>query len=691
MKKIFLYLAIFSSCLHGIPSQGIQDNAETAGSQALPVTKISIFSSGLAYYEHNGALNGAAVIRLPFKENAVNDALMSLVLNDPASASPSVSYQSPNTLFQTLRSLKIDLSDEADMAGILRKLRGAEVEISAPSSVIGKIMGVEYRSRSSPSGIVTDEQWLSLYTEQGIRRFGFSEIIAIKFKDSAIEADLKRALDLIAGSRNNDSRDLTIQLPGTGSRRVSLSYVIPSPVWKVSYRLDLGSGNAKPRLQGWAIVDNDGDIDWNKVELSLVAGRPASFIQNLYPPYYVYRPTLPLAIAGTAGAVTHDQGYIAGAPPAPRPESAVSAARARSPEGPAGVDRDSGVEREYLFYDADREKAAAGVIGTTISGAAAVAAGEQFEFTIKNPVSVARQMSAMLPLTDASVDARKLLIFSGSGPVNRNQNPRLGAELTNTSGIKLPAGPITVYDGGTYAGDALSDFWNEGEKRLISYGEDLSVIGSVMNNSSNKFSSVTISGGVMTINISQEYLRTYTFKNNAAQDKLLIIEHPKNHGNTLDSPKADEETPTSYRFTVTLPASGELSVNIREFRPTMERVTLAQLRPESFLSYTRNQEFPANVREALQQAVNLRSALNASQAAVTDAEKQRTGFVSEQDRIRKNLEAAGGTTQQGQEYLKRLISLDDSIDKIDAELQKLRENVKAAQKAYEDYLGNLKL
>jgi len=193
----------------------------------------------------------------------------------------------------------------------------------------------------------------------------------------------------------------------------------------------------------------------------------------------------------------------------------------------------------------------------------------------------------------------------------------------------------------------------------------------------------------MTINRSQEYLRTYTFKNNSTQDKLLIIEHPKLHGNTLDSPKADEETPALYRFRVTLPPAG-LSVNVRESRPTMERVTLLQLRPEAFLSYTSSQELPANVKQAFVQAVNLRSAVNSSQAAVTDAERQRAGFVSEQDRIRKNLEAAGGTTQQGQEYLKRLISLDDSIDKIDQELQKLRENAKAAQKAYEDYLAGLK-
>jgi hypothetical protein len=675
MKKQILYLAICCFCLSGISAQGIQDT-ETSGSQVLPVTKISIYSSGLAYYEHTGTLNSAAVIRLPFKENAVNDALMSLVLNDPSSTNPVVSYQSPNTLFQTLRSLKIDLSDEADMAGILRRLRGVEVEISAPSPINGKIMGVEYRPRFSPSGLEAGEQWLSLYTEQGIRRINFTDIITIKFKDPAIEADLKRALDLIAASRNNNSRDLTISLPGTGSRKVSLSYVIPSPVWKVSYRLDLGGVIAKPRLQGWAIVDNDGDVDWNKVELSLVAGRPASFVQNLYPPYYVFRPTLPLAIAGAAAAVTHDQGYAPS--PAPRPEAARMAAPAQAMAQASEADK----------YVMDRPDG--GVIDTQLNGAAASSAGEQFEFTIKSPVSIARQMSAMLPLADAFIEARKLLIFSGAGPVNRNQNPRLGAELTNTGGMKLPAGPITVYDGGTYAGDALIEFWNEGEKRLISYGEDLSVIGTVMNNISNTFSSVTISGGLMTINRSQEYLNTYTFKNNAELDKQLIIEHPKTMGTKLESPKADEETQGIYRFTVTLPAKGELTVPVRESRPIMERVTLTQLRPEAFLSFASSQELPANVKDSLPQAVNLRSSVNSAQAAVTEAERQRTGFVSEQDRIRKNLEAAGGTTQQGQEYLKRLISLDDSIDKIDQELQTLRQNARTAQKAYEDYLANIK-
>ena len=82
-------------------------------------------------------LEKPSVINLPFKPDLINDALKSLVLNDPASANPSVCYQSPQTLLQTLRSLKVDLSGNTNMAGILGKLRGAEAEVSLPAIFSG--------------------------------------------------------------------------------------------------------------------------------------------------------------------------------------------------------------------------------------------------------------------------------------------------------------------------------------------------------------------------------------------------------------------------------------------------------------------------------------------------------------------------------------------------------------------------
>ena len=75
----------------------------------------------------------------------------------------------------------------------------------------------------------------------------------------------------------------------------------------------------------------------------------------------------------------------------------------------------------------------------------------------------------MLPFLQQTIEGRKLLIYSD----HSSQHPTNAAELTNTSGKTLDGGPITVYDGGAYGGEALMETLKAGDKRLISYAVDL--------------------------------------------------------------------------------------------------------------------------------------------------------------------------------------------------------------------------
>jgi hypothetical protein len=301
-------------------------------------------------------------------------------------------------------------------------------------------------------------------------------------------------------------------------------------------------------------------------------------------------------------------------------------------------------------------------------------------------------MSAMLPLVESRVEAGKFLILSGAEALGKSVHPRLGAELTNTTGMKLPAGPITVYDGGIYAGDALIEFFSEGEKRLISYGEDLSVSASAEASSSRLISAVSISGGVMTISRKLVSERTYTLKNNNAETKKVIIEHPVTSGAALTEPAApSEKTLAAYRFIQSVGPRGQLDFSVKEETILSERITLLPLRIESFVSYVSNQEIPANVREALQRAVDLKRQADKAKKDESDLGTRRDRLVSEQARIRQNLEAAGGASPQGQEYLRRLSAMDDSIDQINAQITEAEKATLAAQTAYEAYLGSLSL
>ena len=55
-------------------------------------------------------------------------------------------------------------------------------------------------------------------------------------------------------------------------------------MWKATYRLILGEEDKPPMIQGWAVVDNTQDEDWENVRLSLVSGLPVSFVHDLYTP-----------------------------------------------------------------------------------------------------------------------------------------------------------------------------------------------------------------------------------------------------------------------------------------------------------------------------------------------------------------------------------------------------------------------
>ncbi|MCL2478784.1 MAG: DUF4139 domain-containing protein [Treponema sp.] len=657
----------------------------------LPLKRLALFSSGVGFFEHSGRISGTAdspfQISLPFSMDAVNDVLKSLAINDPVSDSPSVTYASSDTLSQTLKSLAVDLSDNPGMAQILNSLKGAEVTVSGASvpTLKGRIIGVEDRSAAAAANgyqiVNNSEPYLTLFTQSGINSAPLRDYDSFSFTDEKINADLQRALDLLLSSGDWNTRNLLVTLPGAGSRDVSLSYVIPAPVWKVSYRLDLAGSS--PLLQGWAIVDNDSDSDWNNIELSLVTGRPVSFIQNLYAPYHTSRPVLPLSIAGIAESRTYDSGYGAASADGQVPESGSYLYRAAPMPAPSMALQSNDAASGGQFS----------LTGGTMQTASGTAAGDQFEFTFKQPVSIERRQSAMLPLVEGSIKADKTLVLSGSQMTQGSSiNPAISAELTNTTGMKLPAGPITVYDDGTYAGDALIEFLPENEKRIISYGDDLTVNASLSSSGTRTVTSVTVSGGVMTINRRQDYVKTYSIRNSSGTDKKIIIEHPITPGTTLAEPGSfDERTANLYRFSSPLPANQETTLRVREVMPVSESITLSALRPDSFLSYSTNQEIPANVRDALSKAIDLRMRIDAATTVQQALESSRTDLYAEQDRIRQNIDAAGNQSPQGLDYLKRLAALDTDIDSINAQISAAQTDVQNAKQDYDNYIANINL
>jgi hypothetical protein len=649
----------------------------------LPLRKVSLLTSGVGYFEHSGAVNGGAEVGLSFHLSAMNDALKSLVVRDPKGSGVRVRYPSENYMWSALEDLSIDLRGGPDIIEMLRRLSGAEVTITAVSQ--------SQSPEQTIRGVLlsANEKTVAVSTEGGIRVIETQALRSVAFTDPRLNEDLRKALAVLSENRNTASRRVTVSLDGDGAREASLSYVIPAAVWKAGYRLDLSA--QKPFLQAWAIVDNDSGSDWENTELTLVSGRPVSFVQQLYPPYRLGRPVKPLEIAGAAEAQVYGGAMFSlmaedAAADGESGYNGVMSARKMAPVPAAGV--------AAGFAD----QAAVGRTGAGDSNAV-TDSGFLFEWTFKNPVTIARGQSVMLPLAEGEVEARKVLIFNGrtasaQGTYSSGTHPQIGVELTNTTGQKLPPGPVTVFDNGSYAGDALVSFLDAGEKRLLSYADDLSVSGSVSTASRRMISAVKIAGGVMTITRKTSYELTYTFNNTSMEEKTVIIEHPIRFNAALAVPeKADERTENVYRFNRSLPARQSLSFQVVEEIPVNERLSLTGMSVDSqeFVSFMSNGEIPGNVRTALQQAVALREAANAAAAQVNEINARLSRAEAEQSRIRDNLTAVGTDTQTGGQYLAQLQEIDTRIDAINADYDKALAASRAANKAYDDYIAALEL
>ncbi len=310
----------------------------------LPVRKVVLYKNGMGYFEHLGKVQGAEDVEIVLPSAQLNDVLKSLTVIDLGRGQVTgVTYDSTAPLNRRLAELPIDLHSAQGLVNFLNQLRGTEVEIRAPGGpVAGKLMGAEIRRKQVGTNTVVEGIEVALFTSQAeVRTVELASAGGLKLLQRDLANDVDRYLGLLDSAHQRDVRRLHIHTVGSGSRELYVSYTSEAPIWKTTYRIVLDDKH-KPLLQGWAIVDNTTPMDWDKVELSLVAGAPVSFVQDLSQPLYARRPVMPLPDGFQVTPQTHEatlevpsgQAAVAGAvADATGNPAAGASVRVYSPEG----------------------------------------------------------------------------------------------------------------------------------------------------------------------------------------------------------------------------------------------------------------------------------------------------------------------------------------------------------------------
>jgi hypothetical protein len=756
--------------------------ASSTASEKLPVRRVVLYKNGVGYFEHVGEVTGNQDVHIDFTSAQLNDVLKSLTVLDLSGG----------------RITGVDYNSEAPLARRLATLRGALIEVRSGNSgaITGKLLSVEKKTRSSTTFTVeTDE--ISLISDSGeVRSVDLNPATSVRILDHDLQIEVGRYLGLVAASREQDVRRMTISTTGTGERNLYVSYISEVPIWKTTYRIVLSNkAEKKPLLQGWAIIDNTVGEDWNNVELSLVAGAPHSFIQQLSEPYYGRRPVVALpenvqlapqthaatlvggsgrltgrvsdpsgaAIPGTdirlmdqKGAIvattsTDSSGmYAFDALPSGRyriefdrpgfnrnaiseltvtsgenrmdtrlnvgsatqavhmPGAGLSlqenmglAAKAdkftRSlPERGGGLGRSEGggIAGGYLgslpegppppppgsYIEGAREMSSAGASGQDL--------GDLFEYKLKDRVTLKKNQSALVPIAQTDIEAEKVSLWSGTG---NSVRPLRALWLHNTSALTLDGGSFSVLENEVFAGEGLTDPIKPGERRLLSYATDLGLLVEAQKSSQPQHvTRVKIAKGVM-MQTSELHERTvYTVRNQDDSARVLVIEQPTRHDATLakGTKEPEERAPGVYRFKLEVAPKATASLPVEEVRVLQNNFELANLDDAQIAVFSKNGSITPEMSQALEKIAAQKAIVSKLEQEMEDRQKDIDRIVADQARLRENMKALKGSSEEKALLQRYTGELDQQETQLDS-LRKTIQSTEAQRDKANDELQNM--
>ena len=657
--------------------------AATALAGDLPIREVILYKHGVGYFVRAGELRAGEAARLDFKAPEMNDVLKSLTLEDKNGGKVTgLRYDSSEPLAQKLSDFPFHVDGQQSLSAFLDQMKGGRVELKYG---VETVSGIIVSARISPAEEKRPEreQVILLVDSGEIRTFDLAAATAIRLSDSAAQGQLKDYLLALSQARSKEKRSVYIDSSEVKARQIVASYMIPTPVWKSSYRLIFGE-KADPTLEGWAIVDNTTGEDWSNVRLLLVSGRPISFLSQLYEARYRQRPMAELAEeyalgpvvyeggvgAGQAGGMGAGQGRgVLGAPqgaPAPPPASAARQEMAKDAE------MRSKERKSFSAMDEGKDFKRVDLMSALASTAEGRELGELFEYRFASPVTVRKSESAMLPFLQQQLAARKLLVYTdGSG-----QHPMNAAELSNSTGETLDGGPITVFDANAYAGEALIETLKAGDKRLISYAVDLGArITTALDSSRDFVREIHFRRGILTTRAALQETKTYTIHNVDQKAKTLVIEHPQRPEYKVLNQKPVETTSKAYRFELKLMPGSTQKFSVIEERVYETSTAITDMTPDVLVTYVHNKALGDSARKQLEQIADQKRQTASADADGRRLETDINELIQDQGRIRQNivsLNQVSGQQEQVQKYSRQLAVQETKLAGLRDQLGELR-------------------
>jgi hypothetical protein len=619
-----------------------------------------------------------------------------------------VTYNSIDPLNKRLGTLRLPVGENTTTAQFLEAIRGARIEVRSESgAAMGRLLTVEQRELPMKGDQKITVEQVSLISDTAeVRTFDLTPATSVRIAEKDLNDEVGRYMHLLASTRDQDVRRLTISTAGSGQRDLLVSYISEVPIWKSTYRIVVPK-EGKPLLQGWAIIDNTVGEDWNNVELSLVAGAPQSFVQQLSQPYYSRRPVVPLPENAMITPQTHEaaleESAKLNAPPTPQsPQSSEINGQMGgvvngivSGSGPSAGPVHGGGAGGGTFSingrNLSRLQNFAALQSATPTVAESRELGDLFEYQLKDRVTIRKNQSALVPILQARIDAEKVSVWN---PAETYVLRALW--VNNTSGVTLDGGSFNVLEDDAFAGEGLVDAIKPGEKRLLSYAADLGLlVDAKQKEERQQVTRVAIRRGITTHSSEERQERIYTVRNRDTSPRTVIIEHPVREGWKLaDGIEPLESTASCRRFRLAVEPGKTASLAIKEYHPLFTRYELTNLDDDQISFFLSQKMINSEVEEALRKVLSQKNEVAGLDAEINSRKGQIKSISEDQQRVRENMKALKGSAEEKalvERYAHQLNQQEDQMESLRRQISELQHKRGQSQKTLDEMLQGVAL
>ncbi|NHJ04858.1 MAG: hypothetical protein EAX90_08545 [Candidatus Heimdallarchaeota archaeon] len=628
----------------------------------LNTKEVTLYQSGVGFFTADCP---EKKFILPVNEKDINDVLKSLSVN----GLNSVRFNSSEELDRVINKIGIDLETDGALLSVCNHLIGLEVKVTTNETINGIVMGVDDIDDDSESEYEKiSNEVLVLKIADEIRNFAFKDIKDIEILDPIVEKDLQTYLNFISNSRKAGVVNLLVE----AKENTWATWVMPVSSWRLSYRLFFTKSEKELDLFGISIIDNTTSIDWEKVVLRLVTGKPVSFQYDLFNPLFIYRPEIARDIKGVAPIISEvggrfddfeeeaDDGLV---------EMDVMTGAAAPPPPPSAAPR-----RAEKMLMAPRAKPGAPPKTTEIKPtieAIEEVIGSAIAYVVKYPVTINRSQSALIPIFNDKLKGELCVVLRD----DRINQPMDALQLTKP--IDVEKGATTIYIDGQYAGESMIIPGTE----FIAFRLNQEINTMRELETQRKIESISVEGLYLHFVNSTIQEQTFKFINKGKELIPLILEITRNK-NYQPLTKPDAITNDYFRYNFDLKPGNSIKKFIFK-EITDQFISITNLNENQLENYLKNETISHTDRKKIEEIKELYLKLKKKEVELKEIDKEIEHLFTNQSRIRANIIVIKDDQNLKEEYLQKLRDSEKQIENQKEKSSQLKKEIENLAEKFE--------